>query len=224
MSPITEDGSRRFGPERHGGVSRGPRTPTSSCSVPPPEPPPRSGRTSSTRRCSYATARGGRGSKLPPRHGGDTRGERPVPGRPGLERPAGAALAPNLDDLMAPVTAPRSATRQRRTKETAIDVAMALDGSGSVEVETGIPFFDHMLSQLGRHGGFDLTVRRRGDLARRRAPHRGGRRHRARRGAGARRSATRRASGASRPSHCPSTKRWSRWRSTSRAGPTSPTT
>ena len=41
--------------------------------------------------------------------------------------------------------APRRATRQRRTKETAIDVELALDGTGSVEVETGLPFFDHML-------------------------------------------------------------------------------
>jgi imidazoleglycerol-phosphate dehydratase len=59
---------------------------------------------------------------------------------------------------------PRAATRQRRTKETAIDVAMALDGSGTVEVETGLPFFDHMISQLGRHGGMDLTVKATGDL------------------------------------------------------------
>jgi imidazoleglycerol-phosphate dehydratase len=60
--------------------------------------------------------------------------------------------------------APRRATRQRRTKETAIDVEVALDGTGAVEVETGIPFFDHMLSQLGRHGGLDLTVKASGDL------------------------------------------------------------
>jgi imidazoleglycerol-phosphate dehydratase len=59
---------------------------------------------------------------------------------------------------------PRAATRRRRTKETAIDVEMALDGTGAVDVETGIPFFDHMISQLGRHGGFDLTVKATGDL------------------------------------------------------------
>src|SRR5580700_2541167 len=59
---------------------------------------------------------------------------------------------------------PRAATRQRRTKETAIDVEMVLDGAGSVEVETGLPFFDHMISQLGRHGGMDLTVKASGDL------------------------------------------------------------
>jgi imidazoleglycerol-phosphate dehydratase len=60
--------------------------------------------------------------------------------------------------------APRAATRRRRTKETAIDVEMALDGTGTVDVETGIPFFDHMISQLGRHGGLDLTVKATGDL------------------------------------------------------------
>ena len=58
----------------------------------------------------------------------------------------------------------RSATRQRRTKETSIDVELALEGTGRVEVETGIPFFDHMLSQLGRHGGLDLVIKATGDL------------------------------------------------------------
>jgi imidazoleglycerol-phosphate dehydratase len=62
------------------------------------------------------------------------------------------------------MTPTRAAARQRRTKETAIDVEMVLDGTGSVDVETGIPFFDHMLSQLGRHGGLDLRVRATGDL------------------------------------------------------------
>jgi imidazoleglycerol-phosphate dehydratase len=59
---------------------------------------------------------------------------------------------------------PRVAARQRKTKETAIDVGVDHDGTGSVEVETGLPFFDHMLSQLGRHGGMDLTVKATGDL------------------------------------------------------------
>jgi imidazoleglycerol-phosphate dehydratase len=58
----------------------------------------------------------------------------------------------------------RQAARQRKTKETAIDVAVSLDGTGSVDVETGLPFFDHMLSQLGRHGGLDLTIKATGDL------------------------------------------------------------
>lgn len=59
----------------------------------------------------------------------------------------------------------RSATRTRATAETDIEIALDLDGEGDVEVATGIPFFDHMLAQIGRHGGFDLTVQARGDLA-----------------------------------------------------------
>src|SRR5579863_5953515 len=58
----------------------------------------------------------------------------------------------------------RAAARRRSTKETAIDVELVLDGTGTVAVETGLPFFDHMLSQLGRHGGLDLTVKATGDL------------------------------------------------------------
>jgi imidazoleglycerol-phosphate dehydratase len=57
----------------------------------------------------------------------------------------------------------RSATRRRTTKETAIEVSIDLDG-GDVEVTTGLPFFDHMLDQLGRHGGFGLRVDAKGDL------------------------------------------------------------
>ena len=59
----------------------------------------------------------------------------------------------------------RSASRQRTTKETSVSVAVDLDGpEGKVNVSTGLPFFDHMLDQLGRHGGFDLTVEVQGDL------------------------------------------------------------
>jgi imidazoleglycerol-phosphate dehydratase len=58
----------------------------------------------------------------------------------------------------------RTATRQRRTKETSVEVTVELDGTGRTDVSTGIPFYDHMLDQLGRHGGFDLTVRATGDL------------------------------------------------------------
>jgi imidazoleglycerol-phosphate dehydratase len=60
----------------------------------------------------------------------------------------------------------RSATRQRTTKETSVSVAVDLDGAagGKVHADTGLPFFDHMLDQLGRHGGFDLTVEATGDL------------------------------------------------------------
>ena len=59
----------------------------------------------------------------------------------------------------------RSATRQRSTKETTIKIALDLDGTGEARVETGLPFFDHMVSQLGKHGGFDLDVTAQGDLA-----------------------------------------------------------
>ncbi len=58
----------------------------------------------------------------------------------------------------------RSASRSRTTKETSIDISIDIDGSGSTEISTGIPFYDHMLDQLGRHGGFDLAVKAVGDL------------------------------------------------------------
>ncbi len=58
----------------------------------------------------------------------------------------------------------RRAEHRRATKETTVEVVLEIDGSGRVEVATGLPFFDHMLSQLGSHGGFDLTVRADGDL------------------------------------------------------------
>jgi imidazoleglycerol-phosphate dehydratase len=58
----------------------------------------------------------------------------------------------------------RVSKQHRSTKETTVDVALALDGQGNIEVSTAIPFFDHMLSQLGKHGGFDLTVHAVGDL------------------------------------------------------------
>lgn len=59
----------------------------------------------------------------------------------------------------------RRAEIERKTKETEILIAVDLEGDGSrVEVSTGIPFFDHMLAQLGRHGGFDLKIDARGDL------------------------------------------------------------
>jgi len=59
----------------------------------------------------------------------------------------------------------RTATRSRATKETAILVEIGLDGTGALpQVSTGLPFYDHMLDQIGRHGGFDLVVRADGDL------------------------------------------------------------
>jgi imidazoleglycerol-phosphate dehydratase len=58
----------------------------------------------------------------------------------------------------------RTATRTRSTKEANIEVSIDLDGSGRTEISTGLPFYDHMLDQLGRHGGFDLRVQAEGDL------------------------------------------------------------
>ena len=58
----------------------------------------------------------------------------------------------------------RQARIERETKESQVLVEVNLDGHGSTDVETGVPFFDHMLSQLGRHSGIDLLVRTSGDL------------------------------------------------------------
>jgi imidazoleglycerol-phosphate dehydratase len=58
----------------------------------------------------------------------------------------------------------RTATVIRSTAETSIEITIDLDGSGVTEISTGIPFYDHMLDQLGRHGGFDLAVAATGDL------------------------------------------------------------
>jgi len=58
----------------------------------------------------------------------------------------------------------RTASIARKTSETDIVVELNLDGAGSVDVATGVPFFDHMLSALGRHGLLDLTVKAQGDL------------------------------------------------------------
>jgi len=58
----------------------------------------------------------------------------------------------------------RKANQRRETKETTVAVALVVDGSGAAKVDTGIPFFDHMLEQLGKHAGFDLTIDARGDL------------------------------------------------------------
>ncbi|MFM7068201.1 MAG: imidazoleglycerol-phosphate dehydratase HisB [Actinomycetes bacterium] len=57
----------------------------------------------------------------------------------------------------------RTASSSRTTKETDITISVDVDGSGVTDCSTGLPFFDHMLDQLGRHGGFDLTVSATGD-------------------------------------------------------------
>jgi imidazoleglycerol-phosphate dehydratase len=58
----------------------------------------------------------------------------------------------------------RTARIGRVTSETQVLVELSLDGTGVSRIETGIPFFDHMLAQLGRHGLLELTVQARGDL------------------------------------------------------------
>ncbi|HFD92099.1 MAG TPA: imidazoleglycerol-phosphate dehydratase HisB [Gammaproteobacteria bacterium] len=58
----------------------------------------------------------------------------------------------------------RTASVQRKTAETEIEVSLNLDGSGKADFTTGVPFLDHMLDQVARHGLMDITVRARGDL------------------------------------------------------------
>jgi imidazoleglycerol-phosphate dehydratase/histidinol-phosphatase len=60
---------------------------------------------------------------------------------------------------------PRKAEVARKTKETAIEIKVDLDGSGKTSIRTGLGFFDHMLEQIGRHGSIDLHVEVEGDLA-----------------------------------------------------------
>ena len=62
------------------------------------------------------------------------------------------------------VTTNRRARVERKTKESDIVVELDLDGTGVVDVSTGVPFYDHMLTSLGSHASFDLTVRAKGDV------------------------------------------------------------
>ncbi len=59
---------------------------------------------------------------------------------------------------------PRTAHIQRKTNETDIDLQLNLDGSGQAQIDTGVGFFDHMLTLLAKHGALDLTVKAVGDL------------------------------------------------------------
>jgi imidazoleglycerol-phosphate dehydratase len=59
---------------------------------------------------------------------------------------------------------PRSSTVSRTTTETDVRVELNLDGQGGSEADTGLPFFDHMLQQLGKHAGWDLSIASKGDL------------------------------------------------------------
>jgi imidazoleglycerol-phosphate dehydratase len=58
----------------------------------------------------------------------------------------------------------RSSKVSRTTEETDVSVELTLDGQGTSEADTGLPFFDHMLQQLGKHAGWDLSVTCKGDL------------------------------------------------------------
>ncbi len=58
----------------------------------------------------------------------------------------------------------RTVTIKRDTKETQIEVTINLDGTGKTELDIGVPFLEHMLDQIGRHGMFDLTIKGKGDL------------------------------------------------------------
>ena len=62
------------------------------------------------------------------------------------------------------MSAARRAEQHRATAETRVDLVLVLDGTGQAHASTGIPFFNHMLEQLGKHGGFDLDVDAAGDL------------------------------------------------------------
>ncbi len=70
-------------------------------------------------------------------------------------KPAGESRVPDV---------PRQGRVERKTKETQIVLQLGLDGSGASKVETGIPFFNHMLEAWAKHGLMDLTVDARGDL------------------------------------------------------------
>ncbi len=58
----------------------------------------------------------------------------------------------------------RSATIKRDTKETQIEISINLDGTGKTDFDIGVPFLEHMLDQIARHGMFDITVKAKGDL------------------------------------------------------------
>jgi imidazoleglycerol-phosphate dehydratase len=76
------------------------------------------------------------------------------------------SAAPNPEDAVTNLasTHRRAARVSRATKETSIEVEVDLDGTGATAITTGLPFFDHMLIQLGKHSGIDVRVAAVGDL------------------------------------------------------------
>ena len=73
-------------------------------------------------------------------------------------------MSPNAKQQPIKGGASRVATIARKTKETEIQIRIDLDGSGQFSIETGIPFFDHMLESFARHALFDLEIEARGDV------------------------------------------------------------
>src|SRR6478609_6952346 len=73
-------------------------------------------------------------------------------------------MSPSASPASAAIASARQARVERATRETRIAVSVDLDGSGRAELATGIPFLDHMLDQVARHGMIDLEVRAKGDL------------------------------------------------------------
>ena len=63
-----------------------------------------------------------------------------------------------------PNAGPRRATRTRKTLETTVEAEVNLDGAGRSEIDVGLPFFEHMLEQVARHGRIDVRIRAEGDL------------------------------------------------------------
>lgn len=76
-----------------------------------------------------------------------------------------ALITTSWDEIYAFLAMPaRSVTVERKTRETDISVELSLDGTGKTDISTGLGFLDHMLEQIGRHAGCDLTVKAKGDL------------------------------------------------------------
>ena len=69
-----------------------------------------------------------------------------------------------LGTLDIQATAPRTAAVTRKTRETTVSVRLTLDGTGTVDIATGVGFYDHLLGSLGHHGLFDLAIAATGDL------------------------------------------------------------
>lgn len=79
--------------------------------------------------------------------------------------PAATYTVKNWDEIAALLFAgDRRASVRRTTKETDIDIQIDLDGTGKTDISTGLGFFDHMLEQIGKHSGMDLTIHVKGDL------------------------------------------------------------